>query len=270
MPAVRHLRIDSIEVVPDRLDTGYYSYDYFSAKNRLQDSGIPFVEIGAVCEPWCFGAYALCNEIEWCAKEEGIPYVKAEALGAPLLNDSGLSYITPATNTLLAKSQLTAGDIIVSTSGTVGMCAVIPEYIQEINSNQDTIKFRPPKERFDPYFVVAWISTPTAQAILDRESGGAVQKHIYLHNFQQIPLLEPRLVVQQYIGEKVRQAERLQRVAIQLSLRLTNLASMPLIRDALEIQRVRTNRVRADRFTGYRLDSKYYSARALGRLKTPF
>jgi hypothetical protein len=84
------------------------------------------------------------------------------------------------------------------------LCAVIPESLQEANSNQDTIKFRPPPDLFDAYFVALWLSSPTGLAFLRREAGGAVQQHVYMYNFKRIPLLQPLLRIQQRLGALVR------------------------------------------------------------------
>ena len=209
MSPVSHVRVPFKKLSPERLDIGFYTKEYFEALSILESSNINIIDIGDITEPWCFGAYALCNSIVWSNSNEGLPYIKAEALGSPLINFDGLTYITKETHQLLTKSQLKAGDIIVSTSGTIGLCAVIPDSIQVANSNQDTIKFNPSKKGFDNYFVVAWIASKYGQIILKREAGGAIQQHIYLSNFRRIPLLNPDRLVQNYIGDKVRLAEKL-------------------------------------------------------------
>lgn len=206
---VQHVRVPISEFSDERLDTGFYSQAYFVTRDQIEKSGLSTETIGSICEPWQFGAYALCNEIEWADSETGVPYIKAEALGSPLLNESGLAYVTPRTHRLLEKSRLLPGDIVVSTSGTIGLCAVLPEHINTANSNQDTIKFNPSAAGYDCYFVSAWLSSAPAQVFLNREAGGAVQQHVYLFNFKRLPLLKLSPTAQRYIGDKVRQAERL-------------------------------------------------------------
>ncbi|NTX03848.1 hypothetical protein [Myxococcus sp. CA040A] len=212
----RHVRVRAAEFSPERLDTGFYARAYFDTREAIRGSGLKTESIGSVCEPWQFGAYALCNHIEWSDAASGVPYIKAEALGSPLLNESGLAYVTPATHRLLEKSQLKPGDIVVSTSGTIGLCAVLHERLGEANSNQDTIKFNPSSAGYDCYFVAAWIASAPGQVFLHREAGGAVQQHVYLYNFKRLPLLKIAAEAQRYIGDKVRQAERLRERARRL------------------------------------------------------
>lgn len=205
----RIVRVPSNDFSSERFDTGFYSKEYYEARNKLNSSGFTIETIGSVCEPWQFGAYALCSEIEWSQDNEGVCFIKAEGIESPLLNESNLSFVTKKTHQLLYKSALKSGDIIVSTSGTVGRLAVIPENIQEANSNQDTIKFSLEGTEYDSYFVASWLTSKYAQAYMGREAGGAVQQHIYLYNFKRLPLIKPNVLIQKYIGEKVRQAERL-------------------------------------------------------------
>ncbi|WP_342379491.1 hypothetical protein NVS55_08475 [Myxococcus stipitatus] len=212
----RHVRVRAVEFSPERLDTGFYARAYFDTREAIRQSGLKTESLGSVCEPWQFGAYALCNHIEWSDAASGVPYVKAEALGSPLLNESGLAYVTPATHRLLEKSQLKPGDIVVSTSGTIGLCAVLPERLGDANSNQDTIKFNPSSAGYDCHFVAAWVASAPGQVFLNREAGGAVQQHVYLYNFKRLPLLKVAAEAQRYIGDKVRQAERLRERARRL------------------------------------------------------
>lgn len=207
--ARKHVRVDFADLGPERLDTGFYSAEYFAARAALERSGITSRTIGSLCDPWSFGAYALTNEIEWTRDRDGIPFFKAESLGSPLVEESGLSFITEETHSKLAKSSVRPGDIIVSTSGTIGKVAVVPASMPRANSNQDTIKFNPGDPLVDNYFLAAQLCSKYGQALLHREAGGGVQQHVYLYNFKRIPLALPSKEAQAYVGNKVRQAEAL-------------------------------------------------------------
>jgi type I restriction enzyme S subunit len=203
------VRVPVTDFSPERLDTGFYSKEFYAARAQILKCGLSLEPIGSVCEPWQFGAYALCNDIVWSNADEGIPFLKAESIESPLVNEPALSYVTKDTHSLLAKSALKAGDIIMSTSGTIGRLAVLPDAIPVANSNQDTIKFSLTGTTYDSHFVAAWLTSKYAQAFMSREAGGAVQQHIYLYNFKRLPLLKLDPASQKYIGDKVRQAERL-------------------------------------------------------------
>ncbi|WP_137179174.1 hypothetical protein [Roseomonas sp. AR75] len=253
----RHVRVRATEFSPERLDTGFYSRAYFDTRAAISRSGLKTESIGSVCEPWQFGAYALCNDIEWSDAASGVPYIKAEALGSPLLNESGLAYVTPSTHRLLEKSQLKPGDIVVSTSGTIGLCAVLPERLNEANSNQDTIKFNPSSAGYDCFFVAAWIASAPGQVFLNREAGGAVQQHVYLYNFKRVPLLKIAAEAQRYIGDKVRQAERLRERARMLEAAVANIHAQFIVPPTGIDFAKRTRRLAARSLTE-RLDAHFY------------
>ncbi|WP_373546374.1 restriction endonuclease subunit S [Chamaesiphon sp.] len=242
----------------ERLDTGYYSKEYFEAYLTLEKSELDTAFIGDISEPWCFGAYSLCNEIMWATGTEGIPYIKAEALGSPLINFEGLSYITRETHELLSKSKLHPGDIIISTSGTIGKCAVIPSYLSEVNSNQDTMKFSLKNKDFDNYFIVTWIASKYGQILLKREAGGAIQQHIYLNNFRKLLLVKPLTSVQKYIGDKVRQAERLRDRSREADLELRNKMQECFLGKPKPLQN-KFSTVSTDTLTDNRLESEFYT-----------
>lgn len=256
------VRVPVADFSPERLDTGFYSKEFYAARAQIVQSGLSLEPIGAVCEPWQFGAYALCNDIVWSNEKDGVPFLKAEAIESPLVNDSALSYVTKATHSLLSKSALKAGDIIMSTSGTVGRLAVLPDSIPVANSNQDTIKFSLSGTSYDSHFVAAWLTSKYAQAFMNREAGGAVQQHIYLYNFKRLPLLKISPTAQQYIGDKVRQAERLRAWAKARGASIEALVSNEAMESACEITPKQHNRPQLDDLS-HRLDPKYYGNRAV-------
>lgn len=249
------VRVPVTDFSPERLDTGFYSKEFYAARAQIAKSGLSLEPIGAVCEPWQFGAYALCNDIVWSNEKDGIPFFKAEAIESPLVKESALSYVTKATHSLLSKSALKAGDIIMSTSGTVGRLAVLPDSIPTANSNQDTIKFSLSGTSYDSHFVAAWLISRYAQAFMNREAGGAVQQHIYLYNFKRLPLLKISPTAQQYIGDKVRQAERLRAWAKDLRSsvdKVLDQLGLPIAEEPAMISHVSTERLEA------RLDPRPY------------
>lgn len=213
MAAEKHVRVAIADLDSERLDTGFYAAEYFDARQRLHDSGLEVRPIGYFGEPWSFGAYALTSQIEWADANSGVPFFKAESLDSPLVDESGLSFITSRTHRILPKSAVGPGDIIVSTSGTVGQVAIVPASMQQANSNQDTIKFNPRRRDVDNHFLGAQLCSRYGQIFLNREAGGAVQQHVYLYNFKRIPLALPTFDAQRYVGAKVRQAEVLRESA---------------------------------------------------------
>ncbi|MBE9112113.1 restriction endonuclease subunit S [Nodosilinea sp. LEGE 07298] len=253
----RQVIIEPDLLTDERLDTGFYSKEYLEALEVFENSGYTVKRIGEISTPWSFGAYALTSQIEWTEASKGVPFLKAESLGSPLLNEEKLMYVTETTHNILTKSKVHAGDIVVSTSGTIGNVAVLPAGVEKANSNQDTIKFNPKSPEFDNYFLAIQLCSKYGQAFLRREGGGAVQQHIYLFNFKRIPVFKPDVKAQKYIGDKVRQAERLRSQAQKLHKERLSLLEQKIDwADRVSMSRM-SFRSPSERLSN-RLDAKYY------------
>lgn len=262
----KFVRVEPAELTSERLDTGFYSPEYYASLTAVRKSGLKVTQVGWLCEPWCFGAYALTNLIQWATEADGVPYFKAESLDPPLVNHAGLSFITAASHRSLPRSRVTAGDIVVSTSGTVGRVCVVPKSIPEANSNQDTIKFNPSSEEIDNHYVAAFLNSRFGQTFMSREAGGSVQQHIYLHNFKRLPLVLPDRRAQTYIGAKIRLAEALREQA-----RAARGVARAFVEDAFTAPQVptflaRPRRVVAKDVSAVSLDPEFARAEAGHRL----
>ncbi|MCP5134784.1 MAG: restriction endonuclease subunit S [Gammaproteobacteria bacterium] len=113
------------------------------------------------------------------------------------------------------RSSLEAGDIILSTRGTVGMCALVIEESLPANIDQDVARITwPDKQHLLPEFVVAYLNSTFGQDRITRYASGMVQQGLSLEKVREIPLplLSPE--TQAAIAETVRAALRMRRQAV--------------------------------------------------------
>jgi len=94
-------------------------------------------------------------------------------------------------------------------AGSIGRVAVVPSSSGPCNSNQDVAKAIVDKDVSDPYFLSAYFTSSVGIAACEREAAGAVQKHLYLYNIEQLPVPDPSCQVRLAIGNKLRVAENL-------------------------------------------------------------
>lgn len=89
------------------------------------------------------------------------------------------------------RSSLEAGDLILSTRGTVGNCAIINQEVLPANLNQDVARIKITENSFLPEFVLAFLNSCFGQDWLKRNQTGMVQQGISLLKLKilQIPLL---------------------------------------------------------------------------------
>lgn len=161
------------------------------------------------------------------------------------------------------RSSLAAGDVILSTRGTVGMCALVTEEVLPANIDQDVARISwADRESFLPEFVVAYLNSAFGQDYLARHASGMVQQGMSLQKVREIPLplLSPE--IQKSIAATVQAALQQRRGAI----KKRDEAEQALLR-ALGLENWKPpepltyTRRTSDAFAAERLDSDYFAPR---------
>lgn len=86
----------------------------------------------------------------------GVRFLKAENVISGRIDYSVESYIDSATDSLLSRSHLQAGDVLLTIAGTIGRSAVVDDSDLPANCNQAVAILRP-SENVDPWFLSAWL-----------------------------------------------------------------------------------------------------------------
>jgi type I restriction enzyme M protein len=125
-----------------------------------------------------FGAYALTNEFAYV--DEGIPFLRCLNIKNGFTDFSDVLYVPETARSLLAKSEVKAGTVLLTMSGSVGNATVaLPSWNYPINSNQDIAKITP-QPGVNPYFLAAFIGSSYGRIQMARLPVGSVQQHIFL------------------------------------------------------------------------------------------
>ena len=165
-------------------------------------------------------------------------------------------------------SQLKVGDLLVAMGGYVGAAAIVPPNCPDANIGRHTARIVIDSKKADKYFVWSYIRSSIGTRLFEREVTGSVQAGINLEDLRDIEIPMPRDLVQMYIGNKVRQAERLRRAASQLKEKQSALISIPVIESLLVTHDDVTNRVQPKTFSADRFDPKYYSKKSLALVES--
>jgi type I restriction enzyme S subunit len=149
-------------------------------------------------------------------------FVQSE--GAPLLvtiasfSDPGISFadlerIDRNQHEKFQGSKLRPGDLLVAMGGYVGAAAIVPSNCPDANIGRHTARIVVDYKKADKYFVWAYIRSRIGTRLFAREVTGSVQAGINLEDLREIEIPTPAATAQKYIGDKVRQAERLREIA---------------------------------------------------------
>lgn len=155
-----------------------------------------------------------------------IPYLTTKQIDGLYAHLDGCKYITPEADKEWSHCRVPNGAIVLNKSGNVGAAAIVAcAPYSYVNTVSDLINIRPRRlgadgagRAVDSGYLVVFLNSPFGQSQLQRLSGGAVFSHVSLHAVPEIRIHEPDPLVQRYIGDKVRQAERLRERARNLEL----------------------------------------------------
>ena len=134
--------------------------------------------------------------------DEGVNFVKAEALnGDGALDRAGFTFISPETHEKLKRSQLQAGDVLMTIAGAnVGKCGLVRETDLPANTNQAVALMRVNREVADPRFVYYHYKQPWMLGYCRSLGGQAAQPNVNLANLKRFKINLPDLPTQQRIA----------------------------------------------------------------------
>lgn len=129
----------------------------------------------------------------------GIPFLRSQNVEPFRINLQDLRFIHAAFHEKISKSRLTPGDVVVVRTGTPGIAAVIPDWLEEANCS-DLVVIRPNPHVLDPRFL-AYAINSVVQSHIQSRLVGAVQQHFNVGSAKRMPIPLPPLPEQKAIAE---------------------------------------------------------------------
>ncbi|WP_142386523.1 restriction endonuclease subunit S [Bacillus sp. Marseille-P3661] len=169
-------------------------------------------------------------------------------------------YIDENANSLLWKSEVKPGMILLSMSGTIGDVALASDRWQyPINSNQDIAKIDT-KGQINPYYLYAFLMSEFGQNYLKRETRGSVQQHVFLSQIElfeiPVPSKELCMTVEKIIkssDEAMFQSEEVYQQAEDILTEVIGLKNYEISKESTNVKSLSNSF-----FTSGRLDAEYY------------
>lgn len=243
-----------------RIDAEYFQPYYLDLENKL--NSIKTVSLGDISAKIInFGAYSLCNYIEW--QENGVPYLNVGNIKEGFIDYSNVKYIDEQVHEILLKSAVKEGDIVMPMAGSIGNVAVADNVPEKLNSNQAIAKITVKKE-FSSYFVAAFLESRFGHLQITREIVSSVQANIFLFQIREfkIPVIsyEKQLEVEKIYKngfEKLYDSKKLYQQAEDLLLEELGLKNFDEGNDLFSIVQYR------DIVAASRNDSEYFQPKYL-------
>lgn len=209
-------RITPAVLTEDRLDASYYGTRYLQNEAFLKKCGIPMVPVGTLTEKCNCGATP--KEVVYDGRGTGL--VRTTDVRPNVFLAEGVLRTSELRVNPDASVAAVPGDLLYTMSGTIGYAAVIHDGV-DVMSFSNTIA----RARFaaragqDSRFTAAFFNCKYGYTQSLRLVSGGIQGHVMPNPFKRLPVPTPAPEAQRYIGDKVRQAERLRERARHLETR---------------------------------------------------
>lgn len=184
-----------------RLDAEYYQPEYLQYNAILKKIGsirLGDKEYSKVTD----GIHA---SIDFDATSE-IRCLSAQSVKKGYLDLSANTFISKEQHDRNLKTSLHVGDVIISSVGTIGNCAVVTESMLPSNADRHVGIIRTTNQ-LDPYYLCAFINSKYGQFQTVRESTGNVQQNLFIDKMTEI--LVPILANQKDVSGIIKTATAL-------------------------------------------------------------
>lgn len=137
----------------------------------------------------------------------GIPYVRVVDIQGGAVLTQQLRRTTKEIATEYRRSELKAGDLLISIRGHVGRMAIAPLECEGANITQDTARLA--ITAADPHFVCAVLAAGSSQHWMGRRTKGVAVRGINLGDLKRFPVILPPADLQRQFAAKVEHQGRL-------------------------------------------------------------
>ena len=144
-------------------------------------------------------------------ENEGVPEIRGELIGEGGKLDadpSELRFIAQATSDKFPRTQLAAGDLVMSVRGTIGKIGIVPAELINANMTANLIRISPARAIIDPVFLLHVALGPYFLNQLSRASSSTTIKTIKALDLKAIPIPIPPLDLQHRFAAIVESVEQ--------------------------------------------------------------
>jgi len=140
--------------------------------------------------------------------DSGVPFILSEAVEEGWINSGSCRFITPEYAAKLSRSELRAGDVLVTKTGVYfGKSAVVPSSFDGANTIAHVGILRP-KKGLNPWYLSTFLNSSYGQAQLRRRGIKATRPEIKLIEFQDIVVPKVSVDFQRLVEKRVKAALR--------------------------------------------------------------
>lgn len=138
--------------------------------------------------------------------DSGVPYIRTGDIKNDRIQADGLLRTSPEIAARFSRSEVRAGDLVMSIRATVGTVALVPPSLDGANLTQGTARIAPGRH-VTREFLFEHIRAPGMQRWLQQRIKGATFKEITLGTLRTAPIMIPPYSLQQHFARISRQVQ---------------------------------------------------------------
>ncbi len=191
--------ISNIDDQTSRLDVQYYDPRYIKTMKTLKTlakkKGLTLMPLGEMLDPSSdlplTGGATPPNAIYI---DEGVKFIRVQNVGENQLNLDIVVYIDVDTHeSLLSRSKLKFGDVLLTITGSYGISCVVPKGIGQANINQHCVRIRTNRKIINPYFLSFFLNSIFGRHQMDRLSTGSSRPALDYPSIESILVVVPSM-----------------------------------------------------------------------------
>jgi len=201
-------RVSATRLSSQRLDADFYRPEFLANEAKLLTHKVG--RLGEVGHFFAgpFGSLLPSN----LYLDEGIPLFRVGNVGQFEVLTDNFAHLAPHVHNDLKTSEVRPGDLLVVKASVGEKICKVPDWIPKANITQHIIGIRP-NGTFDTDYVSAFLFSNFGVLQLQRYSLGSIIQYLGITDAKGTFILKVGSIAQKYIGDKVRQAERLRACA---------------------------------------------------------
>ncbi|MEB8159545.1 restriction endonuclease subunit S [Citrobacter braakii] len=248
-------RVDCTSLDVSRLDAEYYGNVYVKNAELIEKSGtsLTLEEMRERSTPIRRGI----DMPQFVENESSPKMVTIASFDEPGIQFDQLKRVSLEQHNAFKGSHIQPDDLLVAMGGYAGKAAICPQDTENCNIGRHTARIKIDPTIADARYIWAFITCRIGTLQFERYVTGSVQAGINLEDIRDIKISVPCPEAQKYIGNKIRQAEKLRAWAKRLENRVQSFHSQ-FIPDQMNLDfGKKTRKVSTDRMTE-RLDAHFY------------
>jgi len=180
-----------------RMDAEFFQGEYIKYDNLIKSKS------NLCINKFAFVTDGIHSSIDF-DEESNINLISAKAPKEFSFDLSGTSYISNEQHEQNLRTSLQTNDVIISTVGTIGNCAIVTSEILPANSDRHVGIIRLINEdEINSHFLTAYLNTKYGKAATMRETSGNVQLNLYIRNINRLIVPKPSLQFQEKVKNLV-------------------------------------------------------------------